>query len=664
MVWFRLLWPSAPGSSPAAARARWRRVGAACLRPKVALWLLAAALPLLACAPLPATSGSLHPAAAPGESRDEGRPGPIRRKPDSIPWPRDFELGLEAARSIIADYGTVDEDSLIHRYNRIGYRVASQTGRPDIVFTFHLVNVPEPNAEALPGGFVFITKGMTDLHLSDSAIAMMLGHEMGHVVQRHFAKEQRLSTAFSLLQAAVTIAAMLGASSSYGGGIDVDPETGQYRQSYVGREAALQGASIFGSVFEELLLRGYSRGIEMEADEFGRRFAGRAGYPVSGSVELLEELHSRIYEDQRYGYWQTHPYFTDRIERARTALDAGGTPPTDEEIAAYREKTQKRLTALAASVKDESTALFLYRAALEAAPDVESAFEVEHKLLDLRTQRLRARKPILRAYGPLLADYDSLLVKLRTAPADSHLVRQVRTDRDQLAHERADQYQPSREILNRSQADIHFVELFLENFPDDPDAPAIRYRLAEMYRLSDRPDEAALAWAELPGVSTRFRSTLGDTLVPPPAPGRLSPSAAPDSAARVWRERSKEALRRVLPQVRQLTTSERIRVSTDSDSVRTWAQSRLEMQVAGLDSLELGSQFLQRYPNSVVSDQVRQKLETLAMDRYYRAKLRESMREFQDALDGYNRLILLAPQSRAAQQAREGVARIQSFAGQ
>ena len=96
------------------------------------LLLLVAALPLLSCAaPHSVRSGDPPAAAPPGGSRDEGQPGPIKRRPDSISWPRDFELGLEAARSIVMDYGEVEEDSLVHRYNRIGYRVASQTGRPD-----------------------------------------------------------------------------------------------------------------------------------------------------------------------------------------------------------------------------------------------------------------------------------------------------------------------------------------------------------------------------------------------------------------------------------------------------------------------------------------------------------------------------------------------------
>jgi predicted Zn-dependent protease len=617
----------------------------------------------------PAVPFFLHRAdPAAGDPREAPEPGPIRRREGSPDWPKDFEVGLQAARSFAYEFGLVEDDSLVQRVNRIGYKVASQAGRNDILFSFHIVNLPEPNALALPGGFIFVTKGMMDLDLPDEAMAHMFGHEITHVTHGHFSRAGRLSAATSLLQTAVLVAALLAVPSSTSGGYDRDPETGAYRTSLSGKEAAIEGTNIFGSVFRELLLRGYSRGLEMEADEGGRRLAGRAGYPMSGDVELLEELHRRIYEDQEFGYWQTHPYFTDRVERAKAAIDAGGTPPSEQEVNSYREKIQKRLAAIAESIEDEPTAVFLYRAALESGPGGEPSYEVEHKLLQLRAEKLRAKKPVLRAYGPLVADYDSLLARLDGKRASEEVVRGVRSDRDDLNRERAEIYPDSRKILDRNQAGIQFLELFLENYPEDPQAPAVRYRLAELYRLSDRPDAAALTLAGLSGL-VRGNPQSPDSVVLPPPPasrnrgvGVAADPAATDSAARAWQGRSLEALRRVLPEVRELTTSQRILLAAGSDSVRSWAADRLKAQAAALDSLEVGSRFLQEYPASALSDQVREKLEGMAMQRYYAARLRESMQDFQAALDEYNALILLAPQTKAADMAREGIARIQSFA--
>jgi len=654
-----------------------------------------------ACPPLGATSfGASSRDAARGDPEDAPEPGPIRRVEGAPAWPKDYETGLQAARAFAHHFGLVEEDSLVQRVNRIGYEVASQSGDRNTLFTFHILDVPEPNALALPGGFIFITRGMMHLHLDDAPLAHLLGHEVAHVTERHFARADRLAGALSLLQAAVLVAAVVAVPSSSSGGYDRDPDTGQLRASLAGKDAAIQGSNIFGSVFRELLVRGYGRGLEMEADERGRRFAGRAGYDMRGGQELMEALHERIFEDQQFGYWQTHPFFTDRIAQARRAVDAGGGTPSAAEVRDYRERVRARLAALAESVLDDPTAMFLYRAALRAGPEGGSSFEIEHQLLRMRAERLRAAKPVLRAYGPLLADYDSLIALARSVsdapvleapapdapvqraplplqvpeppvvadpdrkgpvegsevrraslegpggagqpwdPQRARLLERMVADRDSLARERDASYEPIREIVQRENAGRAFLELFLTNFPDDPMAPRLRLRLAELYRLAFREDDAALVLAGLPA------GTVG-------APTRADPA---------WREEAQDALRRLLPDVKEMTTTQKILHSALSDSVRFWATERLAVQASGLDSLEVASHFLETYPEAEIAPVVQAKLEVLAMEHYYAARLNESMREFQTALDLYNELTLLAPRSQGANLAREGVRRIQAMA--
>ena len=333
-------------------------------------------------------------------------------------------------------------------------------------------------------------------------------------------------------------------------------------------------------------------------------------------MRLLEELHQHIYEDQEFGYWRTHPYFDDRVLRARAAGAGGRASPDSAEVAEYRRAISDRLGVLAASVLDVPTALFLYQSALLAAPGDESSLGVSHRLLRIRTARLREQKPVLRAYGPLVADYDSLLRRSEFARPDSTatgpaLLGRARAERDSLDRERKDLRATYADLLARPQAGTPFLELFLENYPDDPEAPAVRLRLAERYRLSERPDEAAMALAQ-----------LND----------------PD-----WSDRMQAEMRRVLPLARELTTSQKILAESRSDSVRAWATPRLQAQIDGLDSLEVGSRFLQRYPDSPDPRLVIDKLESLAMHRYRSARLREGLQDRQAALDGYNELILLAP---------------------
>ncbi len=624
----------------------------------------------------PASAGTMgvqaldaaSPERARGEPDQAPDPGPIRRAKNAPPWPKDFETGLEAARSVAFQYGLVENDSLQKRVNRIGYLVASQTERPDILFTFHIIDMPDPNAFSLPGGFVFITKGMLSLGLSDPILAELIGHELGHVTQGHFAREGRINTALSLIQTAMTLAALIAVPTSSSGGYDIDRETGQYRLSLAGKDAAVQGSEVFGGLFRELLLRSYSRGFEAEADEAGRHFAARAGFPVSASLDLMELLHSRIYEDEEYGYWRTHPYFSEREEAARAAVAAGGTPPDSLEIHTYRENVAQRLSVIATSIEDEPTSLFVYRSALEASPDGQPSYEIEHRLLAMRADRLRTRKPLMRSYGPLIADYDSLLTRARSASITDlteNWVQKVQGERDDLDHERKNLHPAFIAAIDHKLAGATLLEIFLQNYPSDPRAQEARFRLADLYRLSDRPDASALILEEIENPAPRRgfseeNLASGSSRLAPGYPLPASdPAAPPPPPADV--ARALGMLRGVLPLTKDLTTNQRLVLSTRSDSVRTWAVSRLRAQASGLDSLEVGSKFLEEYPVSIVSDQVRDKVEELAMKRYYRARLQESLTDFQGALDTYNQVILLAPHTRAAGLCREGVSRIQTL---
>jgi tetratricopeptide (TPR) repeat protein len=402
---------------------------------------------------------------------------------------------------------------------------------------------------------------------------------------------------------------------------------------------------------------------------------------VSGDVELMQDLSQHVYEDREYGYWRTHPYFEERMQKALAATDPGGAPPNEAEIRAYREQVQNRLSALAGSIQDEKTALFLYRSALRAGPGGASSLEVAHKVLQKRSERQRRKKEVLRSYGPLIADYDSLLTLAAgySGNLDSE-IQSLKAERDDLEQERDELYPRSVEIVDDPEAGVQFLELFVENFPDDPRTVQIRFRLAEHYRLLDRADDAAIELDQLlRDLPAEAPSPVVPASAPPPdelASVSLDPenavlprawgrkaSSGDENPADDWKTRSLSALRRILPETRELTTNQRIVDETPSDSVRTWARTHLETLAAGLDSLEIGSRFLEAYPKSDLADVVQQKVEKLAETRYYQARLYESLHRFQAALDQYNALILLAPGTRAAQLAREGIERVQTLAG-
>ena len=90
-----------------------------------------------------------------------------------------FKKTLDAAHQAVKYYGNYDRPEELRRVADIGYRIAQEARFSKFPFTFYLVEMPEPNAFALPGGQIFVTRGMLDLGLSDDMLAGLLGHEIG-----------------------------------------------------------------------------------------------------------------------------------------------------------------------------------------------------------------------------------------------------------------------------------------------------------------------------------------------------------------------------------------------------------------------------------------------------------------------------------------------------
>ena len=106
---------------------------------------------------------------------------PLPAAGQTVSNPELFLKSLQVARQVAEQYELYDDAAELARVNRIGYELAQQSGFTRFPFTFTLVDMPVPNAFALPGGQIFITRGMLDLGLDDDMLAAVLGHEIGHV---------------------------------------------------------------------------------------------------------------------------------------------------------------------------------------------------------------------------------------------------------------------------------------------------------------------------------------------------------------------------------------------------------------------------------------------------------------------------------------------------
>ena len=108
----------------------------------------------------------------------------------------------------------------------------------------------------------------------------------------------------------------------------------------------MQGVAATGMLISELLLRSYSRENEDEADDEGQRYAAAAGFDPEGTRRLMEKMEDRLPQEQTFGYWQTHPFFEERVRAAKarqTTLKIQEPESSDE----YRRRSQQALLGFA-----------------------------------------------------------------------------------------------------------------------------------------------------------------------------------------------------------------------------------------------------------------------------------------------------------------------------
>lgn len=212
-------------------------------------------------------------------------------------------LGAEQHPELVRAFGGVYADPALRSYvDQIGRRLVRVSETPDAPFTFTVLNSDVVNAMALPGGYVYVTRGLIALADDEAELAGVMAHEIGHVTARH-AVERASRGVLAELGAAV-LGAVLG-----------NPQLGQLAQ--LGGEALLQR---------------YSREQEFEADTLGIRYLARAGYPTGAMAGFLTTLrrHSELEarregrsSDEGFGIMASHPRTLDRVQRAAAAAGAG-----------------------------------------------------------------------------------------------------------------------------------------------------------------------------------------------------------------------------------------------------------------------------------------------------------------------------------------------------
>ena len=129
----------------------------------------------------------------------------------SVSLEEEIRIGQEEHAKIIARMGVYQNAELQAYIDRVGKRVAAESSREEIDYTFTILNDDMINAFALPGGFVYVTRGMLMHMNSESELAAVLGHEIAHVTEKHAFRNQNRGKAIGVLN--TVLAAVSGASS-------------------------------------------------------------------------------------------------------------------------------------------------------------------------------------------------------------------------------------------------------------------------------------------------------------------------------------------------------------------------------------------------------------------------------------------------------------------
>jgi len=186
----------------------------------------------------------------------------------------DRKVGKETAQSVKAQLGLIEDPELVAYVAKVGARLARHAPRRGFEYSFQIVDQEAPNAFALPGGYIFVSRGLLTLANSEDELANVLGHEIVHVAARHAAARQE-----------------------------------------VGRSLPAKLDWLQGSY-----LASYGRDQEREADRLGQGLAAVAGYDPAGLVVFLRELEHterlRLGSSRLPSFWDTHPSTNRRVAEA------------------------------------------------------------------------------------------------------------------------------------------------------------------------------------------------------------------------------------------------------------------------------------------------------------------------------------------------------------
>ena len=215
------------------------------------------------------------------------------------------QLGEQVSASLLQKYGVYQDKDVTKYVTLVGNVLARQSSRPDLDWTYIILDTDGVNAFATPGGLVHVTRGLLGLVKNEAELSGILGHEITHITAKHTIRAIQQAKGFSV------------ASDLAGGG--------SLRDRIV--------AEMARRAFTLILNGEFSRDDENESDKAGIQLANKLGYAPSGLVDVLKKIDARnAGREERNGMFASHPAAKDRIAKLDeqiTAEKLAGTAKMD-----------------------------------------------------------------------------------------------------------------------------------------------------------------------------------------------------------------------------------------------------------------------------------------------------------------------------------------------
>jgi predicted Zn-dependent protease len=210
---------------------------------------------------------------------------------------QEVEMGGEYAQQINSQLPIVSDPEVNRYINVLGDQIASRTSRADLDWRFYVVDSREVNAFAVPGGYIYVNRGLITRTTRMDELAGVLGHEIGHVVRRHSIEQMEKAQGANI---GVTLACVL--------------------TSICNSQIAQAGINVAGGA----IFARFSRQDELEADQEAVANTVRAGINPQGIVTMFQKLiaERKSRPDALSSWFATHPLEEDRIEAAQATISS------------------------------------------------------------------------------------------------------------------------------------------------------------------------------------------------------------------------------------------------------------------------------------------------------------------------------------------------------